>query len=248
MKKLVLHLGSQSALAVLPNSQASIPKIIDTLQLPAHRAVLLVVGAAGNLNPALRPVLAPLFDAVAQVAHETAAVLLDGGTQAGVMALLGEAVSRRAHRPALLGVAPAALVSYSNGGPTTNAPLEPHHSHFVLVEGPEWGDETATLFDLTSGLAASPTGPLPAAVLLAGGGGIARNEMVQAARHRLPVLVIADTGGLADELAAAWPQRQSPPEEPKLAEILAGGKLRFFPLDGAPAALAQALRQLLEEA
>lgn len=246
MKKLVLHLESQSALAVLPDSQARISEIIDTLQLPAHRAVLLVVGAAGNLNPALRPQLAPLFDAVAQVAYETAAVLLDGGTQAGVMALLGEAVARRAHRPALLGVAPAALVSYP-GGPATNAPLEPHHSHFVLVEGTDWGDETATLLDLTTDLATSPTGPLPVAVLLAGGGGIARNEMVQAARHRLPVLVIAGTGGLADELAAAWPHRQTPPEEPKLAEILANGQLHFFPLDGTPA-LAQALRQLLQKA
>lgn len=247
MKNITLSLGSQPATVLFPTRQASPAEIAHALHLPPHRAVLLVVGAAGNLNPALQPQLAPLFDEVARVAHETDAVLLSGGTQAGVMALLGEAVARHHAGLALVGVAPAALVNYP-GGPAANAPPEPHHSHFVLVEGTDWGNETAMLFDLTASLATSPTGPLPAAVLLAGGGGIARNEIVQAARHRLPVLVIAGTGGLADELAAAWPQRQTPPEEPKLAEILADGQLQFFPLEGAPAALAQLLRELLREA
>lgn len=244
MKKLILNIGSRPATALLPVSQASISEIIDSLPLPPHQAVLLVVGAAGSLSPRVRPQLVPLFEQVAQVAHETGTILLDGGTQAGVMALLGEAVARQGNRSALLGVAPAALVSYP-GAPATNAPLEPHHSHFVLVEGPEWGNETATLFALATGLAAPPTGPLPAAVLLAGGGGIARDEIVQAVRHQLPVLVITGTGGLADELAAAWPNRQTPPEETKLAEILAAGRLQFFLLDGAPTVLAQMLRQLL---
>ena len=245
MKKQLLPLTGPPATAVFATPTAGTAAIGHALSLPPHRAVLLVIGAAGNLNPELRPQLAQLFDAVARVAHDTGALLLDGGTQAGVMALLGEAVARQPQRPPLLGVAPAALVSYP-GSPATSAPLEPHHSHFVLVAGTEWGDETATLFALTAALATSPTGPLPAAVLLAGGGGIARNEMVQATRQGLPVVVISGTGGLADELAAHWPTRQTPPEEPRLAEILATRNLQFFPIAGAAADLSQALRQLLE--
>lgn len=244
MKKITLPFKYRPATAVLPTRPTSAVEIIGALDLPPYRTVLMVVGSAGNLNPELRPVLGPLFDAVSQVAHEAGAILLDGGTQAGVMALLGEAVARQGNRSALLGVTPAALVSYP-GGPGGDTSLEPHHSHFVLTEGSEWGDETVTLFALTSCLAAPPTGLLHAAVLLVGGGSIAHNEMVQAARHRLPVLVISATGGLADELTTVWPNRQIQPEEPRLAEILADGRLQFFPLNGAPVALAQALRHLL---
>ncbi|GAA4030301.1 hypothetical protein GCM10022409_13180 [Hymenobacter glaciei] len=244
MKRITLPLQSQPATALFPSQHASAAEISTALGLPTHKAVLLVVGAAGTLNPLLRPQLAPLFDEVARVAREAEAILLDGGTQAGVMALLGEAVARQGNHSALVGVVPAALVAHPEN-PAAHAPLEPHHSHFVLVEGQEWGNETAMLLALTTALAAAPAGQLPVVVLLAGGGSIARNEIVQAVRHHLPVLVLAGTGGLADELAAAWPTRQTPPEEPKMAEMLAGGKLRFFPLDGSAAALGQELRQLL---
>ena len=244
MKKTSFRLGPRAAIAVFPPLQAPASAIKEALHLPPYQAVGMVVGAAGSLDPALRPALAPLFETIVRVAHEASAVLLSGGTRAGVMALLGEAADRQLYTSAVVGVAPAALVHYP-GGAAHAAPLEPHHSHFVLVEGQNWGDETATLFGVATELANTPAGRRPAVVLLAGGGGIARNEIVQATRHRLPVLVISGTGGLADELAAAWPQRQTPPSESRLAEILTTGNLRFFPLDGTPAALAQELRQLL---
>src|SRR6185295_9926627 len=79
-------------------------------------------------------------------------VIIDGGTHAGIMALMGDGVAGRGYRTELIGVAPANKVTYPESKSTAETPLEPNHSHFVLVEGNEWGSETAMLFSLANAL------------------------------------------------------------------------------------------------
>ena len=230
MNKTTITLGDRHSPAFWLSETDEIPALVPQLGLPDYGAVLAVIGSAATLDPQLLPRLAQLFGrGVARAAQQAAAVLVDGGTQAGVMALLGEAVAGLGYRSPLIGVAPAALVSYPQG-PANGVMLEPNHSHFVLTPGARWGDETRTLFGLVKALA-NPGGlPRPAAVLLVGGGPVARTEVLTAVRLGLPIVALTGSGGLADELAAAWPTRADLPDDPTWAEILADGRVRFYPL------------------
>jgi hypothetical protein len=230
MNKTTITLGPRRSLALWPSDTDEAPALVAQLGLPDYGAVLAVVGSAASLAPELLPRLAQLFGrGVARAAQQAAAVLVDGGTQAGVMALLGEAVAGLDYATPLVGVAPADLISYP-AGPANGVALEPHHSHFVLTPGTRWGDETATLFGLVKALREQGGRPRPAAVLLVGGGAVARTEVLTAVRLGLPIVALTGSGGLADELAAAWPTRTDLPDDPTWAEILADGRVRFYPL------------------
>ncbi|HVL27495.1 MAG TPA: hypothetical protein VM390_05065, partial [Acidimicrobiales bacterium] len=73
--------------------------------------------------------------------------VVTGATDAGIFSLLGRAATAAGAVPApWIGVAPLGLVTWPGRPPgpadLDREPLEPHHSHFVLVEGEGWGDET----------------------------------------------------------------------------------------------------------
>jgi hypothetical protein len=231
-----------AAIAVLPTPSDTMPEVLSKLGIRPYRSVLVLAGGANSLDERLLPKLTQFFGrAVARAAAEAGAVVVDGGTQAGVMALMGEGVASRGFQSSLLGVAPAGLVAYP-GGPATGAPLEPNHSHFVLVDGSQWGSETRTMYQLVAALAAQggaeplvkepARNSVPTVVLLVGGGAIARNEVVEAVRQQRLVVVVEGSGGVADELATAWQARDTPPDDAQLAEIIADGTLSFYPLSG----------------
>jgi hypothetical protein len=228
-----------TAVAVFPGAGENAADVLRALALPAHQAVLVVLGTAADPAAALLPRLTQLFGrGVAKAALDTGAVVLDGGTDAGVMRLMGLGVASRGQRTPLVGVAPAALVaapSQAANGPA----LDHNHSHFVLTEGSQWGAETAMLFQLAEALRAAPAAPAPVLVLVVGGGDITAQEVLRAVRLRLPILIMTGTGGLADALAEAWPTRDALPDDPTLAEILAEGTLCFYPATGSAPGLAQ---------
>jgi hypothetical protein len=61
-------------------------------------------------------------------------VIVSGGTQAGLFALLGDVVAETEFDGPVIGVAPAGRI---DGGHHT--PLEPHHMHVLVVDVPSWG-------------------------------------------------------------------------------------------------------------
>ncbi len=139
--------GIQAKLTTVPPS-AIVKDLIPSLNLDSYNSVIVSIGAADNLDQKLANKLASLFNrGIARGADETKSIIIDGGTQAGVMQLMGTAVAERSRKTQLIGVAPAGLVSYP-GGPATGTALESNHTHFVLVEGNEWGVETPFLFKL----------------------------------------------------------------------------------------------------
>ena len=219
-----------AAVAVFPTPAERAEEVLKELAIKPYKAVLGIIGAGDSIDPTLLPKLTQLFSrGIARAALEAEAVLVDGATQAGVMALTGEGVASRGAHSTLIGVAPAALVTYP-GNLASGTPLEPNHSHFVLVEGEDWGSETSMLFGLIDALASQAAAP--ALMVLVGGGAMALKEVVQAVRLRLPVLAVAGSGGLADTLAAASEAPATALEDPAMAEIMADGMLRFYPLSG----------------
>ncbi|QRN94457.1 DUF4231 domain-containing protein [Archangium violaceum] len=221
--------------------------VLRALRLPPHQGLLLLLGGAEGMAPELNERLAQLLgQAVARSAAETGALILDGGTHSGVMALMGRGVADLGYRSPLVGVAPADLVTFPGGPPAEadgRAPLDEHHTHFVLVETDTWGGETPTLFALASALADG----LPVTVVLVNGGDISRDEVLRAVRQGWPVVVIEGSGRLANALALLMSQPLSPVADPVLAEIIADGDLCRFPLDGPPQDFERLLKRELRE-
>lgn len=197
--------GSGKRAVLLQDPGADPAELLAALDLQpgtGRSGAIVVCGGAANLNgaPLVRAeaVLGPAVSAAAQV---TGAVVLDGGTSSGVMALVGAARGKRPDAmPVLLGVAPAGQVSYPGSPVADGVPLEENHSHFVLAGSGEWGGETGLLMSL----AAASAGNGRVVVVLAGGGDVATAEALASVRRGWPVFVIKGTGGVADVIAELW--------------------------------------------
>jgi hypothetical protein len=69
----------------------------------------------------------------------TGGIILDGGTESGVMAMVGSALRFTPPKTVrIIGVCPKDLVHMPHAQPTADStPLEPHHSSFMLVPSNE---------------------------------------------------------------------------------------------------------------
>src|SRR2546423_3195119 len=204
--------------------------LIKSLGISAPKNLILVIGGADELDQNLTSRLTQLFSrCIAGAAADAEALIIDGGTQAGAMQIMGQSIVDRGRKSSLLGVAPAGKVTYP-GGPSVpsndSATLDPNHSHFVLVDGKEWGSETETLFELATAF------NVPVLAIVVNGGAIAKDELLQSVRRNWPVIVIEGSGRLADEVAGLK-KEPSQIEDPALAEIVEEGDLRIFPITGA---------------
>jgi hypothetical protein len=193
------------------------------------RPVLMVCGGAAELSDdaaeRARQVLEP---AVAHAAGACNAVVLDGGTAAGVMEIVGEARKARPQSiPRLIGVAPRGRVAPAGEDPHGRAFLDANHTHFVLADAEDWGGETSLMFRVAAELAAVE----PVAVVVVGGGTHARTEALEARRRGWPIVVIQGSGDLADEIAEVALEAEDPPTDwspdPELRAIV-GGDVRVF--------------------
>ena len=207
-----------------------ITSLIESLGISPPKNLILLIGGADKLDEKLTSRLTQLFSrGIARAAADAEALIIDGGTQAGVMQIMGQSIADRGRKSSLLGVAPAGKVTYPGSPPVAgndSAPLDPNHSHFVLVDGNEWGSETETLFELAAAF------NVPVLAILVNGGAIAKDELLQSVRRNWPVIVIEGSGRLADEVAELK-KEASQIEDPVLAEIVEEGDLRVFPITGA---------------
>ena len=205
--------------------------LIEPLGISPPKNLILLIGGADKLDEKLTARLTQLLSrGIARAAADAEALIIDGGTQAGVMQIMGQSIADRGRKSSLLGVAPAGKVTYPGGPPITgngSAPLDPNHSHFVLVDGKEWGSETETLFELAAAF------KVPVLAILVNGGDIAKDELLQSVRRNWPVILIEGSGRLADQVAALKKKEPSQIEDPTLAEIVEEGDLRIFPITGA---------------
>ena len=157
-------------------------ELLAALGLPAPRATVILNGTTAERDPGLAGVLGEL----AAAAKRERLTVLTGGTDAGVFSLFGAAMAQPT--APLVGVAPR----HRDG-----VALEPHHTHFVLVEGDTWGDETPALLALADALGRLA----PSVVVVCGGGAVTRAEGTGHRRAGRPIVAVAGSGGVADELA-----------------------------------------------
>jgi hypothetical protein len=173
---------------------------LGAIGLGPPRPVLVLVGGADGLDAAVAEALGALLrEVVAPLCAALGVLVIDGGTDAGVMALMGRARAAGGATFPLLGVAAVGTVCLP-GEPVApdagQAPLEPNHSHFLLVPGRDWGDEVPWISDAAALLA----GGAPAVTLVAGGGRITESDVAASLAAGRPTLLLAGSGGIADRL------------------------------------------------
>jgi SLOG in TRPM, prokaryote len=231
------------AVVVTAGRDTDAQAILKELDITKPHALIMVFGGAKGLDDSRKARLAELFtDAIAPAAVEVGALVIDGGTQSGVMAMMGEALARDGRGSQLLGIAPAGRVTYPGDPIHANigngTPLEPNHSHFVLVEGDEWGGETDMMFKLAGAL------NVPVATTLINGGSIAGSEALQSVRNGWQLLVVEGSGRFADELSAAVRDGQFA-KSVEVSEIACSGRVAVFPVNSPTEKLRNELRRML---
>lgn len=214
-------------------------QILGQLDFERTKAWIMLSGGADLLEGERKPRLMQLFSrGIARAAVEMEAGFIDGGTDSGIMAMLGRGAVERGHRLPLLGVAPTQPITWpgqaqqdDNGEPLT--PLEPNHTHFVLIENQTWGGEVSSRY----ALAAKLTEKIPMVTVLVNGGRISCEEILRSVRLGSAIIVVEGSGRLADEIAELY---RNPPdfiEDPMLAEIIEEGDIHLFSIDGKVAEL-----------
>jgi hypothetical protein len=136
-----------TAPAIQVQSPEELSTALRELALHCPRPILVVVGGASKLSEADLSRLRLLFVKVlAPLAEELGASVVDGGTDAGVMQMMGQARAETAATFPLIGVTPVGKVALPDRIPSSKVTaLEPHHTHFVLIPGSNWGDESPWL-------------------------------------------------------------------------------------------------------
>ncbi len=233
--------NGRSAPAVHVAAGNELPTALQEIGLEPPRRVLVLVGGAGKLPEDTAARLHPFFDSVlVPLAADEGVAVIDGGTDAGIMRLMGLA---RRRNPAfdLIGVAAAGTVILPGTAPSSRnaALLEPNHSHFVLVPGDTWGAEVPWISRVATTLAAD----LPSVTVLINGGEIAWQDVQASLQAGRRVLVVSGSGRTADVLVAACGGELG---DVRAVELLSSGLLGVLDPSEGTLAMRHALCQALE--
>ena len=233
-----IHIGARTLCIVrIPQGvdRLALTVLLQRAGLPTGVPVVVLVGGASGLSPTHTAVCEELLtSALVPAVEQAGAVLVDGGTDVGIMRLAGRARTQAWARFPQIGVVAEGTVRWPGHPPTREdaADLEPHHTHITAVPGDQWGDEAPWLSTIASALA----GRAPSVTVLANGGTIAYDDVHESLAAARPVLVLSGTGRTADDITTA---RKSQPADPRALEAAASPLLTTVPAN--PHALSTAL-------
>jgi hypothetical protein len=224
----------QAAFAVHVSRRFDPAWVAKTLNFHEPRPAIYVTGGAKDMSDEDMHATRRLIEkGLARFAEDHGAVVIDGATNVGVPALVGDARRKNHYRFPLIGVAPLELVQYPGYDNPDGGPLNEGHSHFVLTTGDEFGDESDMITHLTYHLSGS--GRLPAFGVLINGGKITREEVYSrttSEKFSFPLFVIEGTGRFADMLARAFHAGQA--DDRQVNAIIQKGKLSVISISDGP--------------
>ncbi|MCB9452909.1 MAG: hypothetical protein H6672_15825 [Anaerolineaceae bacterium] len=224
----------QAAYAVHVSRRFDPHWVATTLGFHEPRPAIYVTGGAKDMSDEDMYATRRIVErGLARFAEELGAVVIDGGTNVGVPALVGDARRKNRYRFPLVGVVPLEMVRYPGYENESGGPLNEGHSHFVLTTGDEFGAESDMITRLTSQL--SGGGQKPAFGVLINGGQITREEVYSRTTSddlSFPLFVIEGTGRFADILARAFHAGES--DDKQLKAILKKGRLSVTSINDGP--------------
>lgn len=184
--------GGVAVNAVNISDNYEIHEALTQLGIPHPQTVIVLVGGAGGIQWTDKFPMKKAIGIVAQLAEETRSVIVDGGTQAGIMQEIGVQRKKKNYTFPLVGVVFDSLVI--NEDPKSI--LDSNHTHFFLIPGSDWGDESAWIAKIATAIAEDEK----SITILVNGGDISRTDVEYGLLENRPAFIMRGTGRLADEI------------------------------------------------
>jgi len=169
-----------------------IPEALTQLGIPHPKTTIVLVGGAGGIGFLDKFPMRKAVGVVARLAEETRSVVVDGGTQAGIMTEIGKQRKRNNFTFPLIGVVFETLIMKEEAASI----LDPNHTHFFLIPGDDWGDESSWISKIATRIA----GDHKSITVLVNGGNISRTDVEYSLLEKRPTYVMRGTGRMADEI------------------------------------------------
>lgn len=169
-----------------------IQNALTQLEIPHPRTTIVLVGGAGGIGFLDKFPMRKAVGVVAKLAEEIGAVVVDGGTQAGIMTEIGRQRKRNKYTFPLIGVVFDTLLMKEEPASI----LDSNHTHFLLIPGDDWGDESSWISKIATVIA----GENKSITVLVNGGRISRSDVEYSLLEKRPTFVMRGTGRLADEI------------------------------------------------
>jgi len=182
----------RTAKAASIQNEADIPAALDELKIPHPSPVIVLVGGAGGMSWLEKFPTRKAVAIVASVAEQTHSAVIDGGTQAGVMLEMGKQRKLKKYSFPLIGTVHESLLSRRS----SESILDPNHTHFILVPGNRWGDESGWISKIATAIAAGEN----SLTVLINGGEVSRQDIQYSHLEDRHTVIIRGTGRLADEI------------------------------------------------
>lgn len=178
--------------AINISENSDIPEALNQLGIPHPKPVIVLVGGASGIGWLDKFPMRKAIGIITKLAEETQSVVLDGGTQAGIMQEIGKQRKKGKFSFPLVGVVFDSLIMKED----PKSILDPNHTHFFLIPGDDWGDESAWI----SKIATSIAGDNKSITILVNGGNISKADVEYSVLENRPVFIMRGTGRLADEI------------------------------------------------
>lgn len=169
-----------------------IPAALTELQIPHPNTVIVLVGGAGGIGFWDKFPMRKAIRIIAHLAEETQSVVVDGGTQAGIMTEIGRQRKQNKFSFPLIGVVFDSLLMKEDA----KSVLDPNHTHFFLIPGEDWGDESAWISKIATAIA----GDQKSMTILVNGGNISRTDVQYSLLEDRTAVVMRGTGRMANEI------------------------------------------------
>ena len=187
--------GDHTAKAAHVSDNNEINKALEELRIPHPRSVIVLVGGAGGIGWLDKFPMRKAVKIIARLAEETHSAVVDGGTQAGIMTEIGRQRKHNKFSFPLVGVVFDSLLMKRE----PQSILDSNHTHFILIPGSNWGDESAWISKIATQIA----GDKKSITVLVNGGQISRTDVGYSVLEDRPTFVMRGTGRMADEIMLA---------------------------------------------
>jgi len=203
MRTQTIDFPDRQTLCVFPDERSDLAQAISGLGLDDNYPVIVLIG--GDIDQLQAAATQRAITSISHIAEEMNAVVVCGGTDMGVMAEIGQERKQKDYKFPLIGITPEDLATWPGGPRSTNFlwwgkqrwHLGPHCSHFILVPGSQFGDESPWIVDAATILSEGNR----SVTILINGGEVSRKDIDLSLEHGRPVIAVSRTGRLADELS-----------------------------------------------
>lgn len=203
MRIQTIDFPERKTLCVFPEERSDLEQAIAEFHLDSNYPVIVLIG--GEIQERDQKATERAIQTITKLAQEMNMLVICGGTDMGVMAEIGQIRSQNSYTFPLIGITLEELVTWPQGPQSTKFlwwgterwQLEPHYSHFILVPGSQFGDESPWIVDAATILSKENK----SVTILINGGEISRKDIQLSIEKGRPVIALSRTGRLADEIS-----------------------------------------------